>query len=77
MKTVLNSLMNMKIGLYLENSQYIEGILLDVKQNHIAVDVGGKVCYFTIAHIQALSNNAKYHQIFPKQAIHLKKYMTQ
>ena len=71
MKTVLSSLMNMKIGLYLENSQLIEGILLDVKQDHLAVDVDGKVCYFTLEHIQAISNNAKDFRILPKHAIHL------
>ncbi|MDI2589639.1 hypothetical protein OR571_21670 [Psychrobacillus sp. NEAU-3TGS] len=59
----------MKIGLYLENSLFIEGILLDVKQDHIAVNIDGKVCYFTLEHIQAISNNAKDFHVLPKNAI--------
>lgn len=74
MKTVLSSLMNMKIGLYLENSQFIEGVLLSVKRDHLAVDVDGKVCYFTLEHIQAISNNAKEFRILPKHNRHLNSY---
>ncbi|MFJ8066494.1 hypothetical protein ACIQYS_18000 [Psychrobacillus sp. NPDC096426] len=71
MKTVLDSLKNMKIRLYLEGSQFVEGVLLNVKQDYLVVDVGGKLCYFTLDHIQALSNNAKNFHIFPKNDVDL------
>lgn len=71
MKTVLSSLMNMKIGIYLENNQFVEGILLNVKQDYLAVDVNGTVSYYTLEHIQAITNNAKDFRIFPESSVHL------
>ncbi|WP_336497256.1 hypothetical protein [Psychrobacillus sp. FJAT-51614] len=49
----------MKIGLYLSDNQFIEGILLDVKQDHLVVEVNRNILYFSILHIKALSKNAK------------------
>ena len=49
----------MKIGLFLSDNQFIEGVLLDVKQDHIVVDVNQNIFYFALQHIQALSKNAK------------------
>lgn len=66
MKTVLVSLLNKNIGLYLNDSQFVEGVLLSILQDHIALDVNGKVCFFSIEHIQALSKNAKDNRIFPR-----------
>ncbi|MFB5085775.1 hypothetical protein PGC35_00940 [Psychrobacillus sp. PGGUH221] len=65
-KKVLCALINMKIGLYLRNSKFVEGILLDVKQDHLAVDVNGKVFYFAFEHIGAISKNAKDYSVYPK-----------
>ena len=56
---VLNGLINMKISLFLSDNQFIEGVLLDVKQDHIVVDVNQNIYYFALQHIQALSKNTK------------------
>ena len=55
----LGGLINMKIGLFLSDNQFIEGVLLDVKQDHIVVDVNQNIFYFALQHIQFLSKNAK------------------
>ena len=55
----LDSLINMKISLFLSDNQFIEGVLLDVKQDHIVVDVNQNIYYFALQHIQSLSKNAK------------------
>lgn len=49
----------MEIGLFLSDNQFIEGVLLDIKQDHIVVDVNQNIYYFALQHIQALSQNAK------------------
>ncbi|MFF2752272.1 hypothetical protein ACFVR1_00775 [Psychrobacillus sp. NPDC058041] len=49
----------MKIGIYLSDNQFVEGILLDVKQDHLVVDVNRNIIYLAINNIQALSKNAK------------------
>ena len=38
----LGGLKDMKIGLFLSDNQFIEGILLDVKQDHIVVECESK-----------------------------------
>lgn len=55
----LGALINMEIGLYLNDNQFIEGVLLDIKQDHIVVDANQHVFYFALQHIQAISKNAK------------------
>ena len=55
----LGALINMEIGLFLSGNQFIEGVLLDIKQDHIVVDVNQNIIYFSLQHIQALSKNAK------------------
>lgn len=65
-KNVLCALINMKVGLYLRNSKFVEGILLDVKQDHLAVDVNGNVFYFAFEHIGAISKNAKDYSVYPE-----------
>ena len=49
----------MKVGLFLSDNQFVEGVLLDVKQDHLVVDVNQNVFYFALQHIQSLSKNAK------------------
>lgn len=49
----------MEIGLFLRDKQFIEGVLLDIKQDHIIVNVNRKIVYLAFQHIQALSKNAK------------------
>lgn len=55
----LGGLINMEIGFLLSDNQFIKGILLDVKQDHIVVEVNQNVFYFAHQHIQVLSKNAK------------------
>lgn len=62
----LGSLKNMKVGLFLRENQFIEGILLDVKQDHVILNVNQNICYFALQHIQAISNNAKDWRIHPQ-----------
>lgn len=49
----------MEIGLFLSDNQFIEGVLLDIKHDHIVVDVNQDIFYFALQHIQAISKNAK------------------
>lgn len=49
----------MKIGLFLDDNRFIEGVLLDVKQDHLIVEVDQNIFYFALEHIHALSKNAK------------------
>lgn len=50
---------NRNIGLYLTKNQFVEGILLDVQNNHIVLEVNENIVYIAIHQIQALSKNAK------------------
>lgn len=70
-ENVLNVNKNRNIGLYLTNSQFVEGILLDVKNNHIVLEVNGNIVYFAIQQIQALSKNAKDLSIAKESRAHL------
>ena len=65
----LGDLKNMEIGLFLSDNQFIEGVLLDVKQDHIVVDVNQNVFYFALQHIQALSKNAKDFRVSVKNCV--------
>ena len=59
LQLALSHLINMEIGLFLSDNQFIKGVLLDVKQDHIVVDVNQNIFYFALQHIQVVSNNAK------------------
>ena len=48
-----------KINILLKNEQFTEVILLDVKLDHIIVDMDDCIFYIAISHIQTLSKNAK------------------
>ena len=48
-----------KVNILLKNEQFIEVILLDVKLDHIIVDMDDHIFYIAISHIQTLSKNAK------------------
>ena len=62
----LDGLINMKISLFVNDKHFIEGVLLDVKQDHIVVDVNQNVYYFALQHIQSLSKNAKDFSVSPE-----------
>ncbi|NYF24937.1 DUF2642 domain-containing protein [Sporosarcina sp. JAI121] len=67
----LAGLIDMEIGLYLSDDQLIKGILLDVKQDHLVVEVDQNVFYFALQHIRALSKNAKDFYVSPKNTPYL------
>ncbi len=67
----LGGLINNEIGLLLIDNQFIKGVLLDVKQDHIVVDVNQNVYYFALQHIQALSKNAKDFHVSSKNVPYL------
>ncbi|MEK3887792.1 DUF2642 domain-containing protein [Bacillus sp. FSL K6-3431] len=56
---VLSILIGFKVGIFLNNDQFVEGLLLDVKQDHLIVEVDHNVFYFALQQIYALSKNAK------------------
>ena len=55
----LGDLKDTKIGLFLSDHQFIEGILLAIKEDHLVIDVNENVFYIARQHIKALSKNAK------------------
>ena len=61
----------MKIGLFLSDNQFIEGIFRDIKEDHIIVDVNEKLLYFSLQHVRALSKNAKDFCVSPNIIPHL------
>lgn len=67
----LAGLIDMEIGLYLSDDQLIKGILLDVKQDHLVVEVDQNVFYFALQHIRALSKNAKDYCVSPRNTPYL------
>lgn len=58
-ENVLYSNENRYIGLFLTKNQFVEGILLDVQDNHIVLEVESNIVYIEIHQIQALSKSAK------------------
>lgn len=58
-ENVLYSNENRNIGLFLTKNQFVEGILLDVQNNHIVLEVERNIVYIQIHQIQALSKSAK------------------
>jgi hypothetical protein len=58
-KKALGVLKDMKIVLFLSDNKFVEGILLDIKQDHLVVNVNQNVFYVALEHIQGLSKNSK------------------
>lgn len=50
---------NRNIGMFLTKNQFVEGILLDVQNNHIVLEVEKNIVYIEIHQIQALSKSTK------------------
>lgn len=59
LKNELNALKGMKISLIFSNDQVVEGVLVDVKQDHIVVSVNQIIHYYVLNHICTLSHNTK------------------
>lgn len=62
----IGELKGAKIGLYLNCNQFIKGTLLEVKQDHLVVDVNDIVHYFSLHQIHVLSKDATDIRNFPK-----------
>ena len=59
LQKALGDLIDTKIGFILNDYKYLKGVLLDVKQDHIVVDVNKKIFYFALQYIQTISSNTK------------------
>ncbi|MCM3215143.1 DUF2642 domain-containing protein [Niallia taxi] len=55
----LDRLKRFKIRLFLDKDQYVEGTLLDVKEDHLMLEMNGKIYYFALDQIHAITKNAK------------------
>jgi len=55
----LDRLKGFKIRLFLDKDQYVEGTLLDVKEDHLMLEMNGKIYYFALDQIHAITKNAK------------------
>jgi hypothetical protein len=62
----LGGLIDTEIGLFLIDNQFIEGVLLDVKQDHLVIDVNQNIFYLALQHIQAITKNAKDYRVTPR-----------
>ncbi|WP_042351758.1 hypothetical protein [Bacillus massiliigorillae] len=49
-----------KIGMFLNGGQFVEGTLLDIKEDHVAIENNLKVVYYAKEQIHALSRSTKY-----------------
>ncbi|PLT35302.1 hypothetical protein [Bacillus sp. V5-8f] len=58
--TIISHFKGQKIGLFINNGQFVEGILVDAKIDHLVVNLNSVVHYFALNQIQALSKNARY-----------------
>lgn len=70
-ENVLYSNENRNIGLFLTKNQFVEGILLDIQNNHIVLEVERSIVYIEIHQIQALSKNTKDLRIAKESSPHL------
>lgn len=55
----IGDLIGAKIVVFLQDDQYIEGILIAVKEDHLVVKMKDIIFYFALNQIHALSKNAK------------------
>lgn len=58
--STLAGLKDMEVGLLLNEINFVEGMLLDVKNDHLVVSVNDLVHYIDLQHIKAISKCAKY-----------------
>ena len=72
-KKSLSVLKDTKIILFLSDNQFVEGILLDVKQDYLVVNVNQNIFYIALKHIQGLSKNAKGFRMSPQVMPYLNK----
>jgi len=61
----LDRLKRFKIRLFLNKDQYVEGTLLDVKEDHLILETNGNIYYFALDQIHAITKNAKENNPLP------------
>ncbi|QTD42957.1 DUF2642 domain-containing protein [Sporosarcina sp. Te-1] len=71
LEKALGGFRGLKIGLFLKDAQFIEGNLLDIKPDHLIVEVSQNVFYFALNQIHAISKNAKDFRISLDSTAHL------
>ena len=72
-KKSLSVLKDREIIIFLSDNQFVEGILLDVKQDYLVVNVNQNIFYIALKHIQGLSKNAKGFRMSPQVMPYLNK----
>lgn len=70
-ESILRANANKNIGMYLTQNHFVEGIILDVQRNHIALEVENNIVYISIHQILALSKSTKDLRIAKKSFKHL------
>ena len=68
---VLSTLKGMNIGVFFQNGQFVEGVLLDIKSDHLIIDVNNKIFYIATNQIFAFLKNAKDHRVRSTAASYL------
>jgi len=48
-----------KIGLFLNDKQFIEGTLIEEKEDHLIVEVNQQICYIPLQYIHVITKNSK------------------
>lgn len=71
LEKALGGFKGLQIGLFLKDDQFIEGILLDIKPDHLIVEVSQNVFYFALNQIHAISKNAKDFRVSSENTAHL------
>lgn len=54
-KKTIGGLLGKTVGFYLNDNQFIEGTLIDVKNDHLIVKVNEDIFYFPLSQVHALS----------------------
>ncbi|PKG24650.1 DUF2642 domain-containing protein [Niallia nealsonii] len=55
----LDKLKGFKIGIFLNTDRFVEGLLLDVKDDHIILEMDNKIFYFPLNQIHAITKKSK------------------
>ncbi len=72
-KKTIGGLLGKTVGFYLNDNQFIEGTLIDVKNDHLIVKVNEDIFYFPLSQVHALSKNAKDFRVSPQDVNYLDK----
>ena len=70
---VLQSIKGTTIGLFLHNHRYMEGLLIDVKEDHLVVEFKDDIFYVATQHINGVLKNTKDYQVNLKMVPYINK----